>query len=269
MHFRATFLALNDRTVITLDTEFTLFDLIAVAGRVITTYMQLALRIDKVAVHRRAALLAASFGAQRVRFRIVAFQHVQHFVFRHQVNGGFATLFWGKRVAGTTKENAGTGGTNTHLASAGWAINTGQHHLVRTHTAFFRVFLSFIQLLSKISEEVVEYALPFGFVICHLVETVFHLRGKIVVHQFAEVFFQTIGDDFTHFFSIETTVLNANITPILNRRDDRRIRGWATNATFFQLFNQRSFAEARRRFGKVLRWRQFDKRQRIAFIYRR
>jgi hypothetical protein len=33
----------------------------------------------------------------------------------------------------------------------------------------------------------------------HLVEAVFHLRGEIVVHQIAEVLFQTIGDDLTHF----------------------------------------------------------------------
>ena len=43
----------------------------------------------------------------------------------------------------------------------------------------------------------------------------------------------------------------------------------ATNATLFKLFNQRSFTEARRRFSKVLCWRQFDKRQRIAFVHRR
>ena len=54
----------------------------------------------------------------------------------------------------------------------------------------------------------------------NLVETVFHLRGEIVVHQLAEVGFQTIGDDLTHFFRIETTVFNTDVTAILNRRDN-------------------------------------------------
>ena len=54
----------------------------------------------------------------------------------------------------------------------------------------------------------------------NLVEAVFHLRGEIVVHQLAEISFQTVGDDLTHFFRIETTVFNSNVAAILDRRDD-------------------------------------------------
>lgn len=165
VHLRTTFFALNDRTVIPFDTEFTLFDLIAVAGRVITTDVQLALRIDQVAVHCRTAFLATTFGAQGVGFRVISFQHVQDFVFRHRVNGGLAALFRRQRITGATEEHAGTGGTNSHFTPAGWAVDAGQHHLVRTHSALFRILLGFVQLLSKITEEVVEHALPFSFVI--------------------------------------------------------------------------------------------------------
>ncbi|MNW07102.1 hypothetical protein D3C71_2036410 [compost metagenome] len=74
--------------------------------------------------------------------------------------------------------------------------------------------------------------------VSHLVEAVFHLRGEIVVHQLAEVIFQTICHDLTHFFSVETTVLSANVATILNGRDDRRIGGRAADTAFFQLFHQ-------------------------------
>lgn len=44
VHFRATFFTLNDRAVITFNAEFALFDLVTVAGWVITTDMQLTFR---------------------------------------------------------------------------------------------------------------------------------------------------------------------------------------------------------------------------------
>ncbi len=88
--------------------------------------------------------------------------------------------------------------------------------------------------------------------VSHLVKAVFHLRGKIVVHQIAEVSFQTIGDNFTHFLGIETTVFRTHIAAILNGRNDRRIGRRATDTAFFQLFHQRSFAEACRWLGEVL-----------------
>lgn len=50
--------------------------------------------------------------------------------------------------------------------------------------------------------------------ISHLIEAVFHLSGKIVVHQIAEVLFQTVGDDFTHLFSVKTTVLGTYIAAV-------------------------------------------------------
>ncbi len=63
----------------------------------------------------------------------------------------------------------------------------------------FRILLRRFQLSREVTEEVVQYLTPLGTVIRHLIEAVFHLRGKIVVHQIAEVLFQTIGDNLTHF----------------------------------------------------------------------
>ncbi|MNS93070.1 hypothetical protein D3C72_1272260 [compost metagenome] len=93
MHFRTTLLALHNRAVIAFDAELALFDFVTIAGRVVTADMQFTLRIDQVAVHRRTALLATAFRTQRVGFCIVTFQHVENFVLRHQVDGGFAALF--------------------------------------------------------------------------------------------------------------------------------------------------------------------------------
>ena len=231
--------------------------------------MQLALRIDEIAVHRRAAFFTAAFGAQRVGFSVLAFQHVENFVFRHQVNGSFAALFWRQRIARTAEEDAGAGGADPHLAPTGWAVDGGQNHWVRLHAALFRIFLRRLQLRGEVSEEVIENLFPFGLMVGHLVEAVFHLRGEIVVHQIAEVLFQTIGDDLAHFFRIKTTVFHPHIAAILNGRNDRRIGGRAADAAFFQLFNQRGFAKTRRRLGKVLRGRQLDQAQAFALVDQR
>ncbi|MNF16410.1 hypothetical protein D3C80_2194140 [compost metagenome] len=56
--------------------------------------MQFTLRIDQVAVHRGATFLATTLRAQRVGFGVITFQNVENFVLWHQVNSGFATLFW-------------------------------------------------------------------------------------------------------------------------------------------------------------------------------
>ena len=220
MHFRTTLLALHNRAVIAFNAELALFDLIPVTRWVITAHVQLAFWIDQVAIHCRAAFFAAALGTQSVRFRIVTFQHVENFVLRHQVDGGFAALFWRQRIAGAAQEHARGGSTDPHLAATGWAVDAGQYHLVRQHAALFRVFLRFFKLVGEVAEEAVEYLFPFCLVAGNLVETVFHLRGEIVVHQLAEVGFQTIGDDLTHFFRIETTVFNTDVTAILNRRDN-------------------------------------------------
>ena len=144
--------------------------------------MQFTLGIDKVAVHRRTALLAAAFSAQRVSFGVIAFQHVEDFVFRHQVNGGFAALFRRQGIARTAEENAGAGGTDAHFTATGRTVDTGEHHRVRLHAALFRIFLRRLQLGGKIAKEVVQHFFPLGLVVSHLIETIFHLRGEVVVH---------------------------------------------------------------------------------------
>ena len=103
----------------------------------------------------------------------------------------------------------------------------------------------------------------------NLVEAVFHLRGEIVVHQLTEVCFQTVSDDLTHFFRIETAVFNAYVATVLDRRDDGRVGRRTTNTAFFQLFHQGRFTEARRRLGEVLGWHEVNQRELIPFIYRR
>ena len=115
----------------------------------------------------------------------------------------------------------------------------------------------------------VQHLFPLGLVVGHLVETIFHLRGEVVVHQIAEIFFQPIGDDFAHFLRVKTTVFHPHVAAILNGRDDRSVGGRTADTAFFQLFDQRSFAEARRRLGKVLRRRQLHQAQAVALFNHR
>ena len=231
--------------------------------------MQFAFRIDQVAVHRRAAFLTATLGTQGVGFCIVTFQHVEYFILRYQVDSGFAALFRRQRVTGAAQEHARGCGTDTHLAATGWTVNAGQDHLVRQHAALFRIFLRFLKLVGKVAEEAVEYLLPLRLVAGNLIEAVFHLGGEVVVHQLAEVGFQTVGDNLTHFFSVEATDFNTDVATILNGRNDRRIGRRTTDPAFFQLFNQRGLTETGRRLGEVLCRNQIDKRQLVTFINRR
>ncbi len=48
----------------------------------------------------------------------------------------------------------------------------------------------------------------------NLIEAVFHLRGEVVVHQFAEVGFVRSVTISPIFFRIETTVFNTNVTAV-------------------------------------------------------
>ena len=112
----------------------------------------------------------------------------------------------------------------------------------------------------------VQYLTPLGLMIRHLIEAIFHLRGKIVVHQIAEVLFQAIGDNLTHFLGVEAAVFHPHVAAILNGRNDRRIGRRPADTPFFQLFDQRGFAKARRRFGKVLCRSQFDQAQALALV---
>ncbi|VGP49613.1 hypothetical protein SB00610_02428 [Klebsiella quasipneumoniae subsp. similipneumoniae] len=105
--------------------------------------------------------------------------------------------------------------------------------------------------------------------VSHLIETIFHLRSEVVVHQIAEVLFQSVGDDLAHFLRVETTVFHSHVTTILNGGDNRGIGGRTTDTAFFQLFNQRGLAEASRRFGKVLGRRQLDQAQLVALFDQR
>src|SRR5690606_21616184 len=235
-------------------------------GWVITADVQFTFWIDQIAVHRRAAFLTATFGAQGVGFRVVTFQYVENFVLRHQMDGGFAAFFRRQCIARAAQEYARCSGTNDHLTAAGGAVDAGQYHLVRQHTALFRIFLGFIQLIGKVAKEAVEYLFPFRLVAGNLVKTVFHLRGEIIVHQLAEVGFQTVGNNFTHFFSVEATVFDTHVATVLDGRDDRRIGRRTTDTAFFQLFHQRGFAETGWRLGEVLSRDQFNQRQFVPFV---
>ncbi|MNC25533.1 hypothetical protein D3C75_736220 [compost metagenome] len=220
MHFRTTFLTLNDWAVITLDAEFALFDFVTITRRVITTDVKFTFWIDEVAVHRSATLHATTLRTQGVSFRVIAFQHVENFVFRYQVDGGFAAFFRRQCITRTTQEHTSAGSTNTHFTTTGRAINTGQNHLVWTHTAFFRIQFSFTKLFAEVAKEVIQHPFPLGLIIGHLVKAAFHLRGEIVVHQLAEVFFQAVSNNFTHLFSVEAAVLYTHIATILDGGND-------------------------------------------------
>ena len=137
-------------------------------------------------------------------------------MFRDQVDGLLAALFRRQSITGTAQEYPGGCGADPHRTGTGRTDNRGNDHRVRTHTAFFRLFARVIQLFAEISKEFIQHRFPFRFIVGDMVELVFHPCGKVVVHQFRKGFFETIGDNFTHFLSIETAVFHFHITAILN-----------------------------------------------------
>ena len=95
LHLVSALLTFQDRAIVTLDPEFALLDHIAIAIRVVTADVQLALFVNQVIFHGGATLLAPFFAAQFVGFRffIVIRFHRFGFFTGQQIHGGGAALF--------------------------------------------------------------------------------------------------------------------------------------------------------------------------------
>src|SRR5690606_4632644 len=92
LHVAAALVALDHRTVITLDLELALLHLEAAAVGVVATYMQLALLVHQVAVHGSRAHRATALGTQHpgLAFLVIG----SHLVARHQIDRCLAALLW-------------------------------------------------------------------------------------------------------------------------------------------------------------------------------
>ena len=67
-----------------------------------------------------------------------------------------------------------------------------------------------------------------------------------------KVLHQQIGDDQANFGGHKLAADFLRVLPLLNRAENRGVGRRAADAALFKFFHQRSFIEARRRFGEVL-----------------
>ena len=98
-------------------------------------------------------------GTQRIGFRLVPVGGGDELVRTDQVDGLLAALLRRQGIAGAAEEDAGGGGTDTHLAATIRAVDVGQHHLVGTHAPFMGL-VGLLQLPGELGVEGVEHLLP-------------------------------------------------------------------------------------------------------------
>ncbi|MNZ46308.1 hypothetical protein D3C78_639860 [compost metagenome] len=226
--------------------------------------MQLALFVQQVGVHRRAADRAAMLVAQHAGFRLALVVRGD-LVARDQVDGRLAALFRRQRIAGATEEHASGGSTDHHRPAALAARDVGQGRLIGAHAGV--ADFGHLQLLLEVAVELVEQVLPVALALGHVVQVLFHAGGEAVVHQVGEALVEALGDDVAHLLGVETPVVGGDVTAFLDGRDDRRIGGRTTDTALFQLLDQAGFGIACRRLGEVLAGVEFDQLECVALVH--
>ena len=225
--------------------------------------MYFAFFIQQIAFHCGITDFAATLVHQAAALCLIVFVSTNDFITRNEVQCLCATLFRRKAVTRTTKEYPCRTRTNLHVATAGRTFDVSIDRVIRAHSVFTA---SFLELVGKVAVEVIQNAFPVSFTIGNFIQLFFHGGSEAVIHQIGEVFGQAAGDNIAHFFSVEASAFQADVTAILNGRNNRRIGRRATDTSFFKLFHQRRFREPRCRLGKMLLWFKLLQSENITFL---
>ena len=169
---------------------------------------------------------------------------------RGQVYSALAALFGWQGIARTTQKNASRGCPNLHITAALRTLNISIRGPVGAHTTLFG--FCFRKLTGETLIEIIQQRFPVFLTRSHVIERVFHLRCKIVIHQLIETFDQPFGHDIAHLQGVESLVLYPHITSILNGRDNRCIGRRTADISLLQLLNQTCFGKTCGWLGKVL-----------------
>ena len=253
LHILAASIAFEDGTVVTLDLECSGLDFESGAIRVVSANVQLATLVDEIAVHCGSAGRAMALIEEQTRLAlailICAVDRLD-FVPRNQVDGALATLLRRKRVTRATEKHAGTRGSNLHGSPALRTRNIRIRRRVRPHA--LDLVLGCSELGAEILVEITEDLLPFLLAHRDFIERFFEAGCEAVVHQIFEILNESLCHDLAHFFGVETSTVEAHITAILNRGNDRCVGRRATDSALFQFLDEACFAESRRRLREVL-----------------
>ena len=96
-----------------------------------------------------------------------------------------------------------------------------------------------------------------------LVEVLLHLGREVHVHDVGEVLDELVGDDLADVVGEEASILEPDVPAVLDRRDDRGVRRWPSDAELLQRLDEGGLGEARRRLREVLLGQDLEERQQL------
>src|SRR6185503_14484345 len=100
--------------------------------------------------------------------------------------------------------------------------------------------------------EVLENLLPAEVTLFDLVELLFHLRREIHVEDVRELFDHHLLDALTKLRREEAALIELDVVPVAQHRDDRRVRRRTADAEPLELLHEARLGETRRRLREVL-----------------
>ena len=110
---------------------------------------------------------------------------------------------------------------------------------------------------------------PWALASRDLVELLLHACRELEIHVIAEVVDEQVRHDLADELRTQPALLDADVAPVLDRRDRGRVGGRPTDPVLLERLDQRRFREARWRLGEVLGRGDVDDRGRVTFAERR
>ena len=112
--------------------------------------------------------------------------------------------------------------------------------------------LDFEYLVVEVGIEVGNNVIPFDIALFYLIEIVFHIGGKLGIHNLGEVLFELFADEFSEFGRFHIFTVFFDIRTLIEYGDSLFESGRTTYAVFFHGFDERAVGISLRRLGKFL-----------------
>ena len=156
------------------------------------------------------------------------------------------------RIVRTPDELAEPAELHLELARLAPFLRTERTQLVELLLVPLERVLGLLERPLERSVELVEHLRPPDPALGDVVELVLHVRREVDVDDVREVLDQLVGDDHAHVLGIEALVLQPDVSAVLDRRDDRRVRGGTADAQLLERLHERCLGEPGRRLREVL-----------------
>src|ERR671925_57627 len=124
--------------------------------------------------------------------------------------------------------------------------------LVEVLDVALELLLGALEVLGEWHPELLQYARAFRLTLGDLVELLLHLGREVHVDDLGEVLDELVGDDLGDVLGVETAILQPDVSTVLDRRDDRRVRRRAPDAELLERLHERRLGVSGRRLREVL-----------------